>query len=115
MLIKPVYDAYLKRFQNHVIGSFDHLFNSHHFYSLLTPLDFLRLPFQVRLALSGAYLELHTPERFSLKERKMLVPDLPEIAFSPGSDSNLSWNDVFIIVNGEYWMLFPFEYSIVFE
>lgn len=102
MLIKPLYDAYLR--------------NNPEPDNFLTPLGFLRLPYQHRLFLAGAKLILVAPERLGLPELRGIqvsVPDIPLGCFEPDYDCPLSYNDVHFWVKGEWWMLFPFEYQII--
>jgi len=114
MLIKPLFDAYLKRFaENKVTAQFN-------------ALEFLRLPYQIRLYHAGARIKLtkefrKTALTYLDSGDEFPCPIVPLFHFvtnvpSPDLENFVpcSWNDVHILAFDNTWlMLFPFEYQII--
>jgi hypothetical protein len=128
MLIKPIYDAYLKRW----------LETSHEeSETLFSPSQFLTLPYQLRLFLAGAKIKIKTDFGDSHvlgNYKKGFVYDVSEVelkdyrmyssVYNNGRRNCLSWDDVHLIGemcpdsfihNEDFFMLFPTEYEIVLD
>lgn len=120
MLIKPLYDAFLKRYDSE-----SPLMRSDRNKHLLTPVEFLRLPYQHRLKLAGASIRLRrslcfndplTGAHFFPVNELVAVCGVPDILFDGDQiQFPLDWNEFYLQMGGDYHMLFPFEYEIVLE
>ena len=114
MLIKPIYDAYLRRCLAGVERQ------------EYTPLEFLRLPYQMRLGYAGAWIKLTdqfkksslTIEQAGNSFPAPVVPLHHFVTNVPNPELETfipcSWNDIHIRDIDKGWiMLFPFEYQII--
>jgi hypothetical protein len=119
MLIKPVYDAYLAKWlSNQNDENFD--------VALLTPHEFVQLPYHRRLFLAGAYIKLKPVHRgvnitccrpLDHYKAGQLIP-APDCSIfydtMAGYSLTHGLNDVFLLgSDNEPYMLFPFEYEIL--
>ena len=126
MLIKPLYDAYLRKLEIPFEAAPE---------SLFSPIDFLMLPYQMRLNLAGAKVRIKAnfPESHVLSNYleggtyEIPKTDLKDYHSRLGDKDTrrfclLSWDDVHLIgdthpdsaiATRDMYMLFPFEYEIV--